>query len=196
MLSRSFHSVYLYLIAATIIVFAVVRFQPGYAQLLYFSSWTFLSGFYWTPITYGFVNPDVVTFLSALLILIFLVPAVERMMGSWHFLFMYSLSLVMLPLLLLVLRLPFPVAGSSATVYAMLLAIGLFFPSQRVLFFFVIPVNVRLLYVAYAAYQIILAAMYGHFFTLLPLIAGSVSCALYIKLALKVPLKPFFATRL
>lgn len=109
-----------------------------------------LEGRVWTIVTHLFVHASVIHILGNCLMIFFSGKAVQTLLGSRHFLYIYFLSgLVGAALELLVgwvARDMHPMVGASAAAFGVFMALAVMLPHEMVtaLLYFVIPVRMRL----------------------------------------------------
>ena len=99
----------------------------------------------WTFVTYMFLHdPDHIThILFNMLVLFFFGPNVEQRMGSDRFLWLYFLSGVSGALLSMLVTPNSALIGASAAVYGVVLAFAMFWPTARIYFLGIVPIEAR-----------------------------------------------------
>ncbi len=110
----------------------------------------FGQGQVWTLVTYMFVHGSLLHILFNIIIIYSCGRAVLAMVGRRHFLRIYFLAGLLGGVLQIFLW-PNPVVGASACGFGLLVALATLLPEQQVtmLLYFIIPVRLRLKYLAY-----------------------------------------------
>ncbi len=107
-------------------------------------------GHVWTLVTYMFVHGSLLHLALNLLLIFMCGRALLAIAGTGHFLRVYFLAGVLgaLPQMLIS---PIPLIGASASAFGLLVALAAIIPEQQVtmLLYFVLPIRLRLKYVAY-----------------------------------------------
>jgi len=139
----SYNNVTMILIIINVIIFIFTLTIPN--QIIYylglFSPLVFQKGFIWQIVTYMFVHsPSGFAHILFNMLALFLFGSLlERRLGSKEYLLFYLVSGTLTGILSLFLNMN--VIGASGAIFAVLLASATFFPEQRVLLFFVLPVK-------------------------------------------------------
>ncbi len=107
----------------------------------------------WSPVTYMFLHGGIMHLLFNMLVLYFFGPRLEQRLGERHFLGLYFAS-GLVAALFSALTPHAWVIGASGAIYGVMLAYARFWPRQRFLLYFVIPVEARWLVFAGAAIAI------------------------------------------
>ena len=114
----------------------------------------------WTVFTYMWLHGGIMHLLFNMLALYFFGPRLEQRLGSRHFLALYLVSgLAGAALSFVDPRHPgwipvIPIVGASGAIYGVMLAYALNWPSDRVMIWGIIPLEIRLLVLLSAAYAI------------------------------------------
>ncbi len=109
----------------------------------------------WTLITYQFLHGGTTHIFFNMLALFFFGPRLETRLGNRHFIALYLISgligaiVHILYTLVSAGGLYVPMVGASGAVYGVLLAYASFWPRDKVLIWFVIPVEVRVLVIGF-----------------------------------------------
>ncbi len=107
----------------------------------------------WTVVTYMFVHENISHIFFNMLVLFFFGPRVEMRLGEKRFLWLYFLSGIGGAAGSFV----FPnvaVIGASAAVFGVLLAFAMYWPKEKILLFFVIPIDAWLLVAGAVAFEL------------------------------------------
>lgn len=99
----------------------------------------------WTVVTYMFLHANVTHIFFNMLVLFFFGPRVEIRLGEKRFLWLYFLSGIGGAVGSFVFARSAAVIGASAAVYGVLLAFAMFWPKEKILLFFIIPIDAWLL---------------------------------------------------
>jgi membrane associated rhomboid family serine protease len=105
----------------------------------------------WTLITYMFLHGSLGHVFFNMLALYFFGSRVELRIGGRHFILLYLVSGMAGGLLSLVFSPTAPIVGASGAVYGISLAFAYFWPRERIFIWGVVPVEARILVIAYAA---------------------------------------------
>jgi membrane associated rhomboid family serine protease len=112
----------------------------------------------WTLLTYMFLHaPGISHILFNMLGLLFFGPRLENRLGGRHFLELYLWSGVGGAVFSILFAPEYPVVGASAAVQGVLMGFALFWPRERILIYFVLPVEAWILVLGY----VILSFSYG-----------------------------------
>ncbi|MXW66521.1 MAG: rhomboid family intramembrane serine protease [Gemmatimonadales bacterium] len=111
----------------------------------------------WTLITYQFLHGGVSHIFFNMLALFFFGPKLESLLGSKSFLRLYLLAGIVGALVHILWTVPtmsqgtlyIPMVGASAAVYGVLFGYARYWPRDRVMIWFVIPVQVRFLVIGF-----------------------------------------------
>jgi len=112
----------------------------------------------WTVFTYMWLHAGIGHLFFNMLALYFFGPRLEQRMGSTHFLALYLVSGLGGAALSFVNPLQpgvvpvIPIVGASGAIYGVMLAYAMFWPSDRVMIWGVIPLEIRLLVLLSAGY--------------------------------------------
>jgi len=107
----------------------------------------------WTVVTYMFIHENASHIFFNMLVLFFFGPRVEDRLGGKRFLWLYFLSGIGGAAGSFV----FPrvaVIGASAAVFGVLLAFAMYWPKEKILLFFVIPIDAWLLVAGAVAFEL------------------------------------------
>lgn len=131
----------LVVINVVIFIFTVILPEQVIWNLGLHSRFVFTRGFVWQVATYMFVHSPFgfAHILFNMLALFLFGSLLERRLGSKEFLLFYLVCGTLTGILSLFLNMN--VIGASGAIFAVLLAAATFFPEQRVLLFFVLPVK-------------------------------------------------------
>ncbi len=141
-------------------VFLLTYIAPRLMPLLALSPYGLLrAGYLWTPLTYMFVHGGFTHLLFNTLFLLFIGPVVEQRMGSGEFAAYYLLCGILAGLFSLFAYLFSGLAtfivGASGALYALLLAFATYFPRERLMIFFVLPMRAPAALALFAAIDLI-----------------------------------------
>ncbi len=143
------------LVIANVVVFVFTNMNPVIANYLAFNPYyTLLQPWrVYTVFTYMFVHAGFGHIFMNMLVLYFLGGRVEAQLGSRHFLILYVLS--GLGGAVLSVFTPFAsIVGASGATFGVMLAYGKFWPRQKLLLMFVLPIEIRWLIIGYTAYSL------------------------------------------
>jgi len=126
------------LVVANAIVFLLTYSEPGLAGALAFTPGRALSA-PWTIVTYMFVHANFGHIFWNMFGLAVLGPRVETRLGGPRFLGLYFVGGISGALLSIALS-SAGIVGASAAVYAVMLGYALFWPRDKLLLFFIIPI--------------------------------------------------------
>jgi len=103
-------------------------------------------GFLWQLVTYMFVHGGLFHILFNMFALWMFGSDLERLWGARRFLSFYFFCGIGAGLLTLIVtpHAAIPTVGASGAIYGILLAYAIYFPHRRILFYFLIPVPVRI----------------------------------------------------
>ncbi len=132
---------------------------PNIGKYLVLKSEFFFQGkFYWTLLTHMFVHGGMSHIIFNMLGLFFFGPQVEQRMGSWEFLMFYlvcGLFSGIFSLIVYTASAPFiELFGASGAIFAILMAFAIYFPNAKVLLFFVIPMNAKVMVLLYSGLSV------------------------------------------
>lgn len=141
------------LIIANVVVFFVQMTAPEVTNAFSFVP---MFAFYrpWTIVTYMFLHGGITHILFNMLALYFFGPDVEVRLGSSRFITLYMLSGISGALLSFLFAYRAGVIGASGAIFGVTLAYATFWPRNRILIWGIIPVEARILVVAYAVYSL------------------------------------------
>jgi len=108
----------------------------------------------WTVVTYMFLHGGILHLLFNSLVLFFFGPAVESRLGSDRFVILYFISGLTAALFAFFFAYNIPVVGASGAIMGLMMAYAYFWPRDKFLIYFVIPIEARVLVVAYAAISV------------------------------------------
>jgi membrane associated rhomboid family serine protease len=108
----------------------------------------------WTMITYMFLHGGLMHLLFNMLGLFFLGPRVELRLGSERFFVLYMVSGIAGALLSFALARHAAIVGASGAVMGVMFAYARFWPRDKFLFWYVIPIEARWLVAGYAAWSV------------------------------------------
>ena len=115
-------------------------------------------GYVWQLITYAFLHsPSPLHILFNMLLLFWMGPQVEGILGSRRFLSMYLLCGLIAGIAHIAVT-PIPVIGASGAVLGLLAAYAHYFPNAVVLLMFIIPIQVKYLVWLLAGVNLLVAA--------------------------------------
>jgi membrane associated rhomboid family serine protease len=98
----------------------------------------------WSVITYMFLHaPGIMHILFNMIALYFFGPAVETRLGSRRFITLYMISGIMAALASLPFTPWVPIVGASGAVFGVMLAFALFWPTQRIFIWGILPIEAR-----------------------------------------------------
>lgn len=143
------------LMIANVVMFFIQQTMPWVTNALDFVPALVLSR-PWTMVTYMFLHsPNQFThILFNMLGLYFTGPRVEMRLGSQRFFVLYMISGISGALLSFVFAPYSPIIGASGAVFGVMLAYARFWPRDKFLIWFVIPVEARWLILGYALYSV------------------------------------------
>jgi rhomboid family protein len=99
----------------------------------------------WTVVTYMFLHGGLAHIFFNMLGLFFFGPRVEDRLGGKAFLWLYFLAGMGGAVFSFLFARQYPVVGASGAIYGVLLAYAMYWPREKFLFWFVIPVEAWLL---------------------------------------------------
>jgi membrane associated rhomboid family serine protease len=158
----SFFNATLYLIIANVIVFFVTTYAApgllGYLGLL--PAAVVQANAWWQVVTYMFCHGGWAHLFFNMLALYLFGVQVERRMGSGEFLLYYLVSGIGAGLATVLVNYltgqgMVYVVGASGAIVAVLLAFAAFFPDQRILLFYVIPMRAPTAVLVFAAIEVV-----------------------------------------
>ena len=164
----SFFNATLFLIAANVLVFLVTTSAAsrllGYLWLL--PAAVVQGNAWWQVVTYMFCHGSWGHLFFNMLALFMFGVQVERRMGSGEFLLYYLVSGIGAGLATVLVNYltgqgMVPVVGASGAIFAVLLAFAAFFPDQRILIFYVLPMRAPTAVLVFAAIEVL--SMLGAF---------------------------------
>jgi membrane associated rhomboid family serine protease len=141
------------LVIANVVMFFVQQTMPGVTEALAFIPAAVLSQ-PWTMITYMFLHGGLMHLLFNMLGLFFLGPRVELRLGPKRFFSLYMISGISGALLSFVFARHAPIIGASGAIFGVMFAYARFWPRDKFLFWYVIPIEARWLVLGYAAWSI------------------------------------------
>ncbi len=140
------------LLIANVIVFVACQAYPAlYGPLILVPRFVLYRP--WTVVTYMFLHENFTHIFFNMLVLFFFGPRVELRLGEKRFLWLYFLSGIGGAAGSFV----FPdigVLGASAAVYGVLLAFAMYWPREKILLFFILPIDAWLLVVGAVAVEL------------------------------------------
>ncbi len=107
----------------------------------------------WTPFTYMFLHAGFGHIFFNMLMLFFFGPRLEAHLGSRRFLTLYLVS-GFLGALLSLFTPNAAIVGASGAVYGVMAAFALIWPREKVLLYFLFPIEIRVLMVAFLALSV------------------------------------------
>jgi membrane associated rhomboid family serine protease len=141
------------LVIANVVMFFVQQTMPGVTEALAFIPVAVLSQ-PWTMITYMFLHGGLMHLLFNMLGLFFLGPRVELRLGPQRFFALYMISGISGALLSFVFARHAPIIGASGAIFGVMFAYARFWPRDKFLFWYVIPIEARWLVLGYVAWSI------------------------------------------
>lgn len=209
---RHAYPVTIALLIINLAVFVAVEVNRAYAGSNVFNHFFALSkqglahGYVWQLLTFQFLHVGLLHFVLNMLLLFLFGRSVEESIGSKHMGFLYLASGVVGGLVEMTLSLSFPnvfnspVAGSSASVLALLGAFTTLDPSRELLLFFVLPVRAKVLFwfsAIVAAFYILVPAEPGvaHGAHLGGLLAGAAYVHWIVQSTVAFPMPALFRRR-
>jgi membrane associated rhomboid family serine protease len=141
------------LLIANVVMFFLQQTVPGVTGLLAFvPAYALMQP--WTMVTYMFLHGGFTHILFNMLGLYFLGPRVESRLGSERFFVLYMVSGIAGALLSFVFARHAVIVGASAAVMGVMFAYARFWPRDKFLFWYVIPIEARWLVLGYAAWSV------------------------------------------
>jgi membrane associated rhomboid family serine protease len=143
------------LLIANIGMYFLQQTLPGVTDALMFVP-VFALSRPWTIVTYMFLHANMTHILFNMIGLFFFGPRVEQRLGSERFVWLYFISGVSGALLSFLLAPHSALIGASAAIFGIVLAFARFWPTDKILIFFVIPLEARWLVgltIAWAIYS-------------------------------------------
>jgi membrane associated rhomboid family serine protease len=138
------------LLIANVAVFLVTATNPRVElALALYPAWIVYRP--WTIVTYMFVHASMAHIFFNMLGLVFLGPRVEDRLGGKHFLGLYFVSGLGGALFSFLFAPQAGVVGASGAILGVVLAFAMYWPREKLLLFFVIPMEAWLLVVLFAA---------------------------------------------
>ena len=144
------------ILIANVAVFAVTAAIPALTQAGALFPRAVLSR-PWTPLTYMFLHAGLGHIFFNMLGLLFFGPRLENRLGERHFLELYLWSGIGGAVFSILFAPQYPVVGASAAVQGVLMGYAMFWPRERILIYFVLPVEAWILVLGY----VILSFSYG-----------------------------------
>ena len=150
------------ILAVNVAVFFLFQMMPGLAPLE--RSLALVPAFAlerpWTLFTYMWLHAGIGHLFFNMLALYFFGPRLEQRLGSGHFLALYLVSGLGGAALSFVNPLQpgvipvIPIVGASGAIYGVMLAYAMIWPSDRVMIWGIVPLEIRLLVLLSAAYAL------------------------------------------
>ena len=144
------------LLIANVAVFAVTAAMPALYQTGALVPRAVMSR-PWTPFTYMFLHAGLGHIFFNMLGLLFFGPRLENRLGSRHFFELYLWAGIGGAIFSILFAPQYPVVGASAAVQGVLMGYAMFWPRDRILIYFVLPVEAWILVLGY----VILSFSYG-----------------------------------
>lgn len=141
------------LIAANVIAFFLQQTLPGFSNAFIFVPALVLYK-PWTIVTYMFLHGGFGHIFFNMLGLFFFGPRVEERLGSRRFIALYAVSGISGALLGFPFAYTAALWGASGAVYGVMLAFARFWPREQILFWGIVPIEIRWLVVFYAAISV------------------------------------------
>lgn len=154
------YSVVLAIIIINVVLFVFSRFLPTLWGYLAMNPMRFLSGQYWTVVTYMFSHASFSHLFFNMLGLYFFGTIVERLWGSNEFLLLYGVIGILAGVFSLLVYLITKnyyvyLIGASGAVYGVLLIFACMFPYQRIYVFGIFPVTAKVLMLIFIGIQML-----------------------------------------
>ncbi len=132
------------LLIANLVVFIATMASPQlFQELILYPPWITYRP--WTVVTYMFLHASVAHIFFNMLGLVFLGPRVEDRLGGKHFLGLYFVAGIGGALFSFLFARSDPVVGASGAILGVVLAYAMYWPREKLLLFFVIPMEAWLL---------------------------------------------------
>ena len=140
-----------FLLIANVFVFFVQNTMSSFDERLFalYPAAMFLRP--WTLVTYMFLHAGITHIAFNMLGLYMFGQAVEARLGSNRFITLYMIGGISGGLLSFVFAPHTYIIGASAAIYAVMLAYAMFWPRDRILLYFVIPIEIWLAVIIFAA---------------------------------------------
>ena len=139
------------------LAYAAEHLRPEF-MLTYFPLWPLASDrppfMPWQLLTYGFLHGDLWHIFFNMLGLYFFGPRLEVRLGSRDFILLYLVSGLSGALLSFFFSPNAAIVGASGAVFGVLLGFAHFWPEERILIWFVIPVPARVMVIGFAILSI------------------------------------------
>ncbi len=107
----------------------------------------------WTVVTYMFIHENVTHIFFNMLVLFFFGPRVEMRLGEKRFLWLYFLSGIGGAAASFAFS-SAAIIGASAAVFGVLLAFAMYWPKEKILLFFIIPMDAWILVAGAVAFEL------------------------------------------
>lgn len=115
----------------------------------------------WTIVTYMFLHAGLLHIFFNMLMLFFFGPRLEAKLGGQRFLTLYLVS-GFLGALLSLFTPQAAIVGASGAVYGVMAAFALLWPREKVLLYFLFPIEIRVLMVAFVALSVFFVVTGGN----------------------------------
>jgi rhomboid family protein len=141
------------LLIATTVMYFITASWPALFQALWFYPPTTLFR-PWTIVTYMFLHASLGHLFFNMLGLYFFGPRLETRLGAKAFLWLYFVSGAGGALFQALFATAAPMIGASAGIYGILLGYAYFWPREKILLFFVLPMEIWLVVTLYVGYSL------------------------------------------
>src|ERR1051325_2575033 len=138
------------LIIANVIVFFLQQTVPGLTEMFMYIPF-FVLRQPWTLWTYMFLHGGLTHILFNMIGLWVFGPNVEARLGSSRFITLYFLGGIAGGLVSFFFAPYNPIVGASAAIYSVMIAYAMYWPRDRILIYFVIPMEIWLAVIIFAA---------------------------------------------
>jgi membrane associated rhomboid family serine protease len=142
-----------FFLIANVVIFFAQTTMPGFTERFGLIPADFLRA-PWTVVTYMFLHGDIMHLGFNMLGLWIAGTRVESRMGSDRFVILYFVSGLTAALFGFFFAYRFMVVGASGAIMGLMMAYAYFWPREKFMIYFVIPVEARVLVVVYTAISI------------------------------------------
>jgi membrane associated rhomboid family serine protease len=142
-----------FLLIANVVIFFAQNTLPGFTERFALIPADFVHA-PWTVITYMFLHGDFMHIGFNMLGLWFAGVRVESRLGSERFVILYFVSGLTAALFAFIFAYNSAVIGASGAIFGLLMAYAYYWPREKWMIYFVIPVEARVLVVVYTAISI------------------------------------------
>ena len=142
-----------FLLIANVVIFFAQNTMTGFTERFALIPADFIHA-PWTVVTYMFLHGDFMHIGFNMLGLWFAGVRVESRLGSERFVILYFVSGLTAALFAFIFAYNSAVIGASGAIFGLLMAYAYFWPRERFMIYFVIPIEARVMVVVYTAISI------------------------------------------